>query len=440
MGQMASLPLSSSSNPKRDFVYDALLQDNHIRLLRLAPAKEHHAPLSGSLMHADLKTDPEYDALSYVWGDPAQVGTITVDGKPLPISQNLRTALRYVRQRDRPYILWTDAICINQADEDEKYRQVRLMRQIYAKATCVRAWIDHKMDRPAPALKMLAGLEGNPSRMMDYGERYWYPAANLFKNKYWSRLWVQQEVMLAQKFIIQCQDDIFDGQPFLSFARIVLERSADHTLPPNNTFKALYDYMSATNRGWEFVARNQLFFQKQRLQPAAVVKKQTQGCLLDLFMSSRYLQVSDQRDRVFGLLGISNDGDSYSRRFDGREYSTSVTVVYINAINSFVNVHWRLSFLCLKGWTEVDKDAHAYLNRMPSWLPTPFQPSHFRQFAYLDLAGGGEINNVGWSVSSSEPGLHCSGVMVGRVQVLGSHGNLAASPIEDWYAEMRRLH
>ena len=48
-----------------------------------------------------------------------------------PITTNLALLLRHLRHPIVPRILWIDAICINQTDNDERSWQVRLMAYIY---------------------------------------------------------------------------------------------------------------------------------------------------------------------------------------------------------------------------------------------------------------------------------------------------------------------
>lgn len=43
-------------------------------------------------------------------------------------------ALRAMRQPDRDVYLWVDALCIDQANNEERSYQVSIMSQIYAEA------------------------------------------------------------------------------------------------------------------------------------------------------------------------------------------------------------------------------------------------------------------------------------------------------------------
>jgi hypothetical protein len=71
-----------------------------------------------------------YTALSYVWGEATPTRTIWIDGCPVEVTENLFTALQRLGMaisRDytaEPRAVWIDAICINQADEDEKRKQI----------------------------------------------------------------------------------------------------------------------------------------------------------------------------------------------------------------------------------------------------------------------------------------------------------------------------
>jgi Heterokaryon incompatibility protein (HET) len=126
-----------------------------IRLLELQPAREEFAPLKAKLIHTSLK-DTQYQALSYVWGNQI-VDRVDIEityepeslssGSPSPevfytsIGQNLGTALCHLRQSDNELLLWADAICINQQNNEEKSNQVQIMYSIFQSAVLVVAWL-----------------------------------------------------------------------------------------------------------------------------------------------------------------------------------------------------------------------------------------------------------------------------------------------------------
>jgi hypothetical protein len=111
-----------------------------IRILHLHPATELHAPIVSDLRLALLDEHPEYEAISYAWGNPNDTLPIRVNGEPLPITKSLHGALLRLREHER-LKLWADAICMHQANIKERNHQVRIMRDIYQNAQRVNVWL-----------------------------------------------------------------------------------------------------------------------------------------------------------------------------------------------------------------------------------------------------------------------------------------------------------
>ncbi|KAK4221369.1 heterokaryon incompatibility protein-domain-containing protein [Podospora fimiseda] len=103
-----------------------------IRILILLPSY-FHDPISCTLSRANLEEQPQYDALSYVWGDPRICRTIYVDDSVKNVTVNLFAALRRLRAKShtRPRRLWIDALCIDQENNQEKSHQVSIIGSIY---------------------------------------------------------------------------------------------------------------------------------------------------------------------------------------------------------------------------------------------------------------------------------------------------------------------
>lgn len=78
-----------------------------------------------------------YEALSYTWGGRTKANELAIDDKYVPITDNLASALRHLRRRDRVRILWIDAICIDQQNLTERAQQVSIMGDIYSQADFV---------------------------------------------------------------------------------------------------------------------------------------------------------------------------------------------------------------------------------------------------------------------------------------------------------------
>lgn len=134
-----SLEGISSESEIAGYNYEPLLEEDHIRTLKLLPGTEGICcELSVmSLKHAACC----YEAISYVWGDTSKLFNIKCDGKLFPVRINLADALWTIRHPTEPRILWADAICINQNDKKEQGRQVMMMGKIYEQAKRVLVYL-----------------------------------------------------------------------------------------------------------------------------------------------------------------------------------------------------------------------------------------------------------------------------------------------------------
>lgn len=124
-------------------LYEPLLAGN-IRLLRLDPTPS--TAQVGSLVVVNLDTVPPYYALSHTWvtQDEAKPVPTVVGGQTLSISLELSMAIQRIRvlarqREDRHWVLgskveylWIDSICINQWDKLERAVQVKNMGIIYS--------------------------------------------------------------------------------------------------------------------------------------------------------------------------------------------------------------------------------------------------------------------------------------------------------------------
>jgi hypothetical protein len=104
------------------------------------------------------KSTEPYNAISYYWGSTENPETVELHvhggsqefeqlggSFKIPITSNLALALREFRAHAmaerQPLVIWTDALCINQTDPEERSKQVGIMRDIYEAANSVWIWI-----------------------------------------------------------------------------------------------------------------------------------------------------------------------------------------------------------------------------------------------------------------------------------------------------------
>ena len=83
-----------------------------IRILKLHRGAD-DSPITCRLQIVSLDDNPEYETLSYVWGDPEKTKSITIGGETFNERENLVDFLHCLRQRIADRFLWVDAICIN---------------------------------------------------------------------------------------------------------------------------------------------------------------------------------------------------------------------------------------------------------------------------------------------------------------------------------------
>lgn len=125
--------------------------DNSIRVLdidALPRPSTGDIELSARLRVVSLDSNPQFAALSYVWGDYSapvkDILTIHLDdgrSAQVQITANCKDAIQAIGNKFGPLTIWIDAICINQEDEDEKASQILHLEDIYTWAEMVYVWL-----------------------------------------------------------------------------------------------------------------------------------------------------------------------------------------------------------------------------------------------------------------------------------------------------------
>jgi hypothetical protein len=195
MVSMSSLNICSNENAA--FKYGAI-EPNQIRLLGLPPAARHE-PLEARMIVCNfpkLSLDG-WEALSYTWGDCAELaGMIVINNRKRKITANLETALRYLRDETDVKLLWVDALCIDQDNNEEKGHQLRLMRFIYEDAAWVRVWLGEYGEGGELAMMFLIYIQDRkPDDDWIFNALYGEPNSDalgwitsLFSRPYWRRV------------------------------------------------------------------------------------------------------------------------------------------------------------------------------------------------------------------------------------------------------------
>jgi hypothetical protein len=115
------------------------------------------------------------------------------------VTYNLDIALRNLRDAQSRRILWIDALCINQADVDERNRQVFLMSRIYSTAKHILVWLGEARGRSDFAMDRLKDLAGGQEfAIREKALLKDLILTTLIDREWWGRLWIVQEVVLAK--------------------------------------------------------------------------------------------------------------------------------------------------------------------------------------------------------------------------------------------------
>jgi hypothetical protein len=265
----------------------------------------------------------KYVALSYTWGNPVARREIVVNGKPAFITENLYAALTHMLGLDgllgsllEDCELWIDALCINQQDAAEKYVQVANMRDVFANAGWVVAWMGPSADGSDELLRAVRDKE--ESRLLDVlvegGELPFSPLAlqSFLTRDWWSRMWILQEFMASYDFWFLCGHSYIHQYVLFGVLNAVLtymDRASYYIV--DTPFRDLLPW------------RMYLMLSKERSLSGNGVP------LMELIEATKDAKCTDPRDRVFALLGLMSEEEKQSITCD---YESAPCEVFCNAI------------------------------------------------------------------------------------------------------------
>jgi len=361
----------------------------------------------------ELNTDEsiysDYEALSYVWGSPMQrLETVHVEandrsanciqtGRTLQIRLNLWQALQHLRFQSRPRVLWVDALCINQDDIQERNKQVKRMSDIYKASKTVLVWLGPEENNSKLALATLSYLgqqiecitEGPIGRSPNAQEPHWYRTTtslpydneiwtaitHLFRRLWFSRVWILQEIQLANKHAM-----VLVGNNEISWHHL---RRAILGL----------DHRKNAPRELGECLKNALF----------IARNTASLCIEPLLQHVKRLECKDPRDRIYGLLGIF---PRYFARKTQPQYSISVLDLYRDFFITISEKTLRLDLLQMCGLESYNPD-------WPSWVPDWTRSGRFNiQMMAHAAAGLSRANIVQLNPDILKvTGVHCATIL-----------------------------
>lgn len=194
-------------------------------------------------------------------------------GCMVPVTRNLDEALRRFRYKHKETVVWVDAVCIDQSNTEERGHQVGIMGKIYRRAENVVAWLGPD---PLKKAKRCFDVLSKKHGKQELTPSEAFAMSELMTCEWFSRLWVVQELVLAQN------------------SRFVWG-NVGMTTPVL--------WLSA--RGYNLATTN---------ADAVWVGKIFSGHtydLIDLLTWTRRLKCSDDRDRIYAVLGLPYSTSSW---------------------------------------------------------------------------------------------------------------------------------
>jgi hypothetical protein len=341
---------------RRSYRYDQLENWNRpirvIRLLTLYPSSHERSPLKCSLAQHLLSSEPTYEALSYTWGDPADICRTPIDleGYPTHISTNLEAALRVLRYVDHPRILWIDALCINQKDVSEKEKQVGMMGTIFERAQNVVVWLGSESEDSNLAMTTISKLN-NVADLETIEEPTWTALEHLFSRPWFTRIWVLQEFKRGRKLFFQCGYACFNwdkiGEVLKGFFDGDQQLDTRHIRLLGDIGKAV----SMASTRVDLPLRAELLDRKDAARYLATILR-TYGIR----------EATEARDKIYGLLGLSNAFTFADLSSPGIHYDQPVEDVYTDWSRFLIDTGGALDLLYVTQRMGHDP-------KLPSWAP-----------------------------------------------------------------------
>jgi hypothetical protein len=378
----------------RSSIYQPL--DNarkQIRLLEILPTDSlQDERVRCRLSVCSLDDEPSFAALSYVWGDPDITRSVVVNDVEVEVTINLADALSQL-QKNNVRMLWADALCIDQKNNEEKGHQVQMMKDIYQDAEKVIAWLgrgDKCSMRAIGVMEELAKVadlvhirnvhEPYPRNIPQFS---WTQLMNqlctpllhspfslkeadlglvvsLMHRGYWTRLWILQEISLAKTATLLCGSDQIHWNTCQKATAVLQWFKIWFTDPPQG-FEAFQKELDLLFKPFE---------PTEWVPPPAVwvhASRSKYGDLrLDLMLSNTCndtnLECFNPRDRIYALFGLLPDPD---RSFTTVDYSKSYVDLFAEATIFMLRQHGPrpLTFAGLANQYDQDTD-----NLLPSWV------------------------------------------------------------------------
>ncbi|KAJ9136559.1 hypothetical protein NKR23_g9735 [Pleurostoma richardsiae] len=339
---------------------------------------------------------------------------IFLNGQETRVTANLAAALRSL-QGDSEQVFWIDAICINQEDIAERNSQVTLMHAIYSRADKVLAYVGEELGGDKEAADFICRLARGPASEVKQAlwadlepgsatTRAMKSAAEFFRRPYWSRVWVQQEMVLARDLVFAwgaINIDLDTVERYLHATMAVRPSEHELDLDSQLLIEDLFDSTTMFAYVLQF-----------RYRPQTGPDFKTS--IVRLFDWGRSLKATDPRDVLYGMLGLFPEPEGTVVVPD---YNKSV----VDALVEFVSaVARRYGQLLVDGTGGIGRSLQIQpVLGWPSWVPAiensgrKIPPAHW--LARWSAGAGGSREAVTEFLDSGRA-LRARGIVVDVVE------------------------
>jgi hypothetical protein len=321
--------------------YRQRLGDGQIRILTVQPGS-HSEPIVCTMREIETRDAPNYDAISYCWTHGTILVPIAINGfDDFKVPAHLIACLRRLRNIATERHVWIDAICINQGDETDKSGQVQQMPKIYGNGWQTLIWLgETEPDVPSCTVRDhgycttrgFSSIEhGSMLQLLEDFLQIAEKNSLRHEDKYllrvwWKRLWCVQEFMLSPR-----PPKIMIGPHLVAWSDF-LEASGKIINP-------LFKWHVGDSEQWQAANRKRSLLELLRI-------------------TSTNFACTDPRDRVFALLGITNDVNLTIRA----DYTKTAEDVYTEATMYLINAENNIDML-------LDQRTSRRTSSLPTWIP-----------------------------------------------------------------------
>ena len=381
----------------------------------------------------DSTSCPPFVALSYTWGQTMDPKSININGHRFEVLADLYRFLNILPQLEEfsaQTWWWIDSICINQADEKEKSEQMAIMGRIYEKASKTVVWLGEEGDcgGAVDGLRRLCKEMDKATRKdnsMDKeklremrGEKKginWKAIERLLLRPWWRRVWTLQEFLISKRISFFCGKKSISRRDFQDAILATWVCKVWNGLMDTKAFYA----------GWNRRRMNQWYSQRPH-----------EMSLVAMMAYVGDSGATDERDRVYSLLGVAKDSDLIGTL----DPKSTVYDVYSELVGSFISKYKSLDIICYAHLFNYSARKSKDNKTLPSWVPdwrasvegkvipvmacqgsSPgtgnFRPAWVTESEAIYKASGNKSPR--YSISKDARVLTCTGVVLDKIDGLG---------------------